>query len=51
MMTDVSVGRVYLDFNVSFLLIFQVNSSGFTKRFKKNRKKKGFKHVGKVNGK
>ncbi|XP_048042685.1 surfeit locus protein 2 [Megalobrama amblycephala] len=29
----------------------KVNSSGFTKKFKKNRKKKGFKHVGKVNGK
>ncbi|XP_043095879.1 surfeit locus protein 2 [Puntigrus tetrazona] len=29
----------------------KVQSAGFTKKFKKNKKRKGFKHVGKVNGK
>ncbi|XP_016339963.1 surfeit locus protein 2 isoform X1 [Sinocyclocheilus anshuiensis] len=29
----------------------KVQSAGFTKKIKKNKKKKGFKHVGKVNGK
>ncbi|XP_051552385.1 surfeit locus protein 2-like isoform X2 [Myxocyprinus asiaticus] len=29
----------------------KVQSSGFTKKFKKNKKKKGFRHVAKVNGK